>query len=643
MSIPNSEEGLANVLRLSGLKHARGRRVKPNIYSLPEEYPEVEGRSSIPNSEPSQENIPQVDMGGSLDSQGYDVRANSVIPQAQPEDEPGGLRKLGRFLGNLVSPNSSYGVKEETVRGAQQKAAPSQGGIFSTQNWTPDYPGKTVAQTPPIETEQVDMQEGIPAVTASQEAYPPQQSSSFFGNMGKALTDYVEPFKKEGHYYGEPTPENARLIEDAQLRTQGHVPDEYRAEQEKIKKNTQETVMDKIDKSLENPTETAVYGATDIVANQPDLKAQFDKILGTDFNEEISKQTSEYEKVLDDIENQINLEGNGYNEQEQRIKERILSNQATDMDKYFVGLAVLMPLIVGAFFGKEAALGALGGGAKGVSEIFGQRNKQNMENEKLLADISQNKGQNQLKKSELDLKRLELPAKIQKNLPKQENEHLIGKNLVRWKDPSTGEDREGVELKPGLIARPEFIKDKEELKEMRKEAQEISSAIVPLKEINDLTSDIIDIAGRLKDKNIISQAFSAYISGRNPGLATKLGETIEYKGRKVNSYVILEHKIKLLTDAYRQVKGMRALTNTVQEHIEGLFRNPAASFQSYEDTKDQMLYTRDLAQSRFLNTAEGAGFVPEFLIETLKPQVKDVYNKLNTREGEKEAAELLRD
>ncbi len=56
-----------------------------------------------------------------------------------------------------------------------------------------------------------------------------------------------------------------------------------------------------------------------------------------------------------------------------------------------------------------------------------------------------------------------------------------------------------------------------------------------------------------------------------------------------------------------------------------------------------MLYTRDLAQSRLLETVSNAGFVPEFVIEKLQPDVKKTFNNLNYREGEKESSALLRD
>jgi hypothetical protein len=101
--------------------------------------------------------------------------------------------------------------------------------------------------------------------------------------------------------------------------------------------------------------------------------------------------------------------------------------------------------------------------------------------------------------------------------------------------------------------------------------------------------------------------------------------------------------LKLLTDAYRQAKGMRALTNTVQEHIDGLFRNPTASFQNYEDTIDQMLYTRNLAQKNLVNNASNHGFAPEFLQEEFGKGNKKVYGKLNKKEEEKMSSSLLRE
>lgn len=628
----SANASIGNILtRLGGLKNVSDRSEKRRVMddadflqSLAQPEMDVENTAqalpNFANFQPPEPNLPESDLGGELTAQSYDVRANAATPP--PDEEPNFLQKLGRALGDYFSPQK----REEATNYNRELMQKAQG----------------VGQTPPIATEQVDLEEGLPPVTSSEQlaGFSPMMrapSNEMISNLGQALSSYFSPLSEDV------TNQNRQMVENAQLRSQGFNPDEYRAQQNQAKAKEQTDINQRMDKALENPGETAVYGAADIVANQPDLQAQFNKFTGINFDDQIAKQTSEYEKILQDMEDNLNEEGTGYSEQEQRIKQRILANQATDADKFYIGLAVLMPLLAGAFFGKEAGLGALAGGAKGIADVLGQRQKSNFENEELLADIGKKKGDLELRKGELGLKRAALPSEIMKNLPKDENAHLVNKNEVKWRDPATGEERSGFEIKPGLVARPEFVTDKEELKEMRKEAIDLSAAVNATKEINMLTSDIIDITDKLKDKNFFGQALASVVSGKDPGLATKLGEEIEYNGRKVNSYVVLEHKLKLLVDAYRQAKSMRALTNTVQEHIEGLFRNPAASFQSYADTKDQMLYTRDLAQNRLMDNASSSGFVPEFIARELQPEAKKVYGKLNKKAGEKEASELLRE
>lgn len=616
----NNQNSIGNVLaRLHGLKSVSGRRVMPG-QEIEEEYEnepmDVQGVGAAPTTSA---NMPQNDFGGSLTSQSYDVRANTSTSAEPPpmQDNEEGESFWTRFGKSLA---------------------------YQTHNIPQEKP-KSMA--PPVATQQVDVSEGLPPVSAEQQEMPETSNSSFWKSITGGLKDIGSAIKEEaGKPYRmseEDTKRRERINEDIQLRNQGVNPDQYRTEQEEIHKNTQEAIMNKIDEAAKNPMTTAVYGATDIVANQPELNAQFKEYTGIDLSEQEAALTSEYEKILDDLDSQNNLAGEGYTEQEQRIKERILANQATDNDKYYIGLALLMPLLVGAFFGKEAALGALGGSAEGLSKALQNRQKSIQTDEELLAGVGKMKGENEIKRAELALKRVELPEKIRKNLPKDEKEFLKGKRIGPFNDPYTGEVKEGVELKPNLIARPEFVTSKEEMKEMIKEAQEINNAIVPTREVNKLTNDIIDISSKMKDKNIINKLFISYLENKNPTLPSKFSDTVDFQGRKVNGYVVLNHKIKSLVDAYRQIKGMRALTQSVQDHVAGLFNNPLTSFQDFQGTIDQMLFTRELAQDRLLNNVDQSGFYPEFVSKLLQPEVKDVYNKLNKKEGEKEASALLRD
>jgi hypothetical protein len=624
-------ESLPDILRLKSLKNVSGRRkVLPGAQYM-QDLENFDNEMSETTPPPAVQNLPESDRGGELTPQSYDVRANAITP---PEEETRfqKIERMGRELFKNEPPNEEQNQEtpyEQLTRLGQALGVQAQE--------TPQE-----AQVPPIETQQVQAQEGLPPVPPHMQVLQPD--NSIWTQIGRALKEYVQPFGTERHTQGKATPENEVMLENARLHAQGiENPEEYKAEQAAEKEMQQETVHAEADEALKNPFTTTVYGATDEVANQPEIQDTFKTYTGMDFTPEIEERTREYEKVMSDIQDQLNEEGSGYNEQEQRIKERILANQATDADKFYVGLALLMPLLVGAFFGKEAGLGALSGTAKGLSEVMGNRSKETLKNEELLADIGAKKGANVLKKAELDLKRLALPSDIKKGLPEDEKKFLKGKKVGVWVNPETGEEEETVKITPDLVARAQFAANADELKEMRNQAREIAPAVNATKEINKLTGEIVDVASKMKDKNIVQQAFQSYLSGKSPGFATKTGEMVEVDGRKVNAYVFLEHKIKLLVDAYRQAKGMRALTETVQNHIEGLFRNPAASFQSYQDTIDQMLYTRDLAQDRIMNNVTESGFVPDYVAKALQPEVRKTFNTLNRREGEKESTALLRE
>lgn len=616
-----SANSIGNIMgKLGGLKSVSNRRkVMPEAEFLQDLEPvdtDVTGTAqklpNFANLSPAAQNLPKEDLGGEITPQSYDVRANTVMPIEQ--EEGGFFSKLGKALGDYVNVET------------REKALTGFGNLMGSPQEQLNVPIETNPQ------EETDLLTQIG-----------QGLHEDWSSLGNSLKQYVEPFGTEAHTYGEATPENKMVLENAQLQAKGLNPEVTRLENAELDSLTQDVLKRETDEAQKQPFTRVAYGATNAVANQPDLQAEFNKYTGLNFDDEIRDQTAAYEKVMNDIEKNINQEATGYTEQENRIKERILSNQSTESDKFYVGLALLMPLLLGAIYGKEAGLGALAGGAKGIADIYSRRSKENMENEELLSDIVSKKGENQLRKSELHLKRVQIPQEIKKNLPKDDKEFLKGHSEVKWIDPNTGEEKLGIQLKPNLVAYPEYVTDTHSRNEMTKEAAEITKAIVPTKEINKLTDEIIELSGKMKDKNILSQAMTSFISGKSPALATKLGEEVEFQGRKVNAYVALEHKIKLLVDAYRQAKGMRALTESVQTHIDGLFRNPAASFQSYADTIDQMLYTKDLAESRLLNTVSASGFAPEFISKDLQPQSQKTFGKLNQKSNEKRSSELLKE
>jgi hypothetical protein len=150
--------------RLQGLKNVSGRKVMPGDDFLQDMEPtniDVEGASSeqnlpmFQNFLNSPKNVPQENTGSMVSPQGYDVRANTVdIPEEpMPQQMPQAPQDTG-FLSRLGN-----GLRHMSAR-------------FQGQEMPLN---KSIAQTPPIETAQVDAQEGLPPVTASEQVAQEEQ------------------------------------------------------------------------------------------------------------------------------------------------------------------------------------------------------------------------------------------------------------------------------------------------------------------------------------------------------------------------------------------------------------------------------------------------------------------------------------
>jgi hypothetical protein len=620
MSSPNNADALPNILRLQGLKNVNGRRrVMPPLLDEEENF-DVSGTSAPP----VEENLPQADLGGELTSQSYDVRANTV----QSSEEPSFWSKIGNALADYINPEKRAEVSQQNEE------------MFARRQTSP--------QTPPIETAQVDRSEGIPPVTASEQMSQgnvlgpigeflknppikkPQQESS--PGVFQSIADYFNPQKRE-----EMAKSNEQLIENAQLRSMypGQNPEE-------VKQLKNEEMNQEISKAMENPWKFSVYGSSNEVANSPVLQAKFKEITGMNYEPMISAQVSEYESAMKGVEDALNGIQSSLGEREEAIKQRILNNQATDSDKLYIGLALLMPLIVGGLFGKEAAVGALGGAAKGIADIYSGRQKEIRADEESLLDIAKQKAVNEEKLGSMQLDKAKLGPAIRQSLPEDPNQHLLGMRELPFVNPSTGKEERGIEILPGLVARSEFASNKDRLNNMQKAANELSSTKSYVDELNDLTNDVISISSQLKDKGALSKMFTTILTDKTklPGVLSKLTEDVIYDGRKVNAGTLLEEKLGFLANAYGMAKELGQLDRAAQAHIQKIMNNPTSSLQTPQDTINQMLEIRKLAQRGIIKDAANKGFYPEFLQQEFEEKNNDLFNRLNQKESDKRVNDI---
>lgn len=615
-----------NILsRLQGLKNVSGRRVMPGSEFLdePEEEADFSGTASqLPR--PVSENLPQLDTGGELPSQDYDVRANSVIVPEEPAQEKSFFSNLGSALGKLMSNEKK---PSEYFKGKKYESAPSLWDTF-TKTSPSQIPNQAAPQVPPIETAQTDIQEGLPPVTESEQKYIPATPPETFTNPWKMITNYLSPEK-----WNQQDLYNKQNREDSILRAQGKDPKLIR--QQKI---------DQLNADNENKDQYKYsgYGSAEEIANSPVLQAQFKEFTGTDFKPQIAAQVKEYEAAMKGVEDALTGNNTQLNERAEGIRERILNNQANDADKYFIGLALLMPLIIGGVYGKEAGLGALGGGAQGIADVLNNRQKQIREDEASLLDINKQQGAIQEKMGNMALERAKLEPTIRKNLPEDPNKHLIGMRRLEFNDPVTEKPTEAYEVLPGFVAKSQFVNTEKGRDRMEKAAVELSDTKSYVEQINDLTEDILDILGQLKDKPWWKKAHISSLSAVVPGSLSGLTDNVNYKGQLVPAGPLLENKLGILHNQYAHAQDLGQLDRAAQSHMEKIASNPTKTLLTPKDVETQILSVRNFVQNELVKRTKNKGFYPEFVIRDMESANNPLFSKLNQKENDKQVDKLTK-
>lgn len=617
MSIPMSYDSIGNVARLSGLKNVSGRSEKRRV--MPEEdlegdfldeEPSVEGTSQnmddpspLPNFAkfiPIAKNMPEPETGGAITPQSYDVRSNSVL-DVKKEKQDMAYKRLGSALGDIARIKSEEGEGSEgdLASNIEGMAGSDLGASTERKPTTFNLKSKINEEFDPTKTQ----------ITSKGDAYKK------IGQSGALSSNELQNSENQ-FSLRKPVMEEEPIV-DLQAQDQASID---KAQQE-------------------GGHMVAKYGATQSFANNPDLVSSFEKYTGTNFDEQTKAETERYEKVMADIEEGRQDAFNNYDEQSRRINERILNNQATDMDKWYIGLALLMPLLIGATMGKEAGFGALGGTAKGLGDLLSNRQKDIRGDEELLSNINRDSAALNLKGMENELEKLKIPAEVRKNLPKEMNPDLIGKEIHTFKDPETGEVvARGAMVLPDIYLDERYGNTPEMREKFVPEAFKTNEDKVAMKAANEATRKMIEAVMQLKDPGVGGKLISLALADDNAkkGILDKWADlssqTIMVDGRPVNAASYFNSVGDVIKDAYRRMEGMKAFTETVSNHVGNMSANPIKSGFNMESIIQQIFNLRDRGQEKFIDTVEGRGFIGEPMKQMLRKQNDQLYSKLNRKE-----------
>jgi hypothetical protein len=579
MGLPTSIEGMGNILRLSNLKNAKGRRIveeEPDFMQgmeAPDIQPEGTAQP-LPNfsafAQPG--NLPEGDLGGELTSQSYDVRANSAMPQEdQGVEQPGIFIRMGRALKQYMTPER-----------IPQEAA-------STTHFKP---------------------ERIPQETPE-------------GQYTPVLSNYMANAKEAGN-------KRFQTLYDLP-------PEPVPPEQQSL---LDQEMNDEVQKALQNPVGMAVYGASNRVENDPALSAEFKTITGNELTPELTAQLNETEEAMQGVEDVFNGMQTKLGDRAEGMRQRILDNQFTDQDKYYIGLALLMPLIIGGIFGKEAGIGALAGGAKGVADVLGKRQENIREDEDALLDIEKQMAENQGKIAEVGLKRASLRPSLEEKSP---TNHLKGMREKTFPNPETGEEQQVVEIAPDLWMESQFVSGPEGVTNARKYAHELAPIKTYTKTVDDLTGKLINAFSQLNDDNFFSKGFSSAVASKDKNALNKFSQDITVDGRKVKAAPYINALIADVTNAYGQSQGLGQMDKAAQDFVKNIVQNPEQSFIDKKSAIEQMLSLRDLTQNSFVNRASSLGFYPAPLIQQFENNNNRLSSMLNKKEENKTTEDVIKE
>lgn len=582
----------------SGVSKLKPRRRVNSAGNPMEEFvPEMEGIGL---------NQPIETGDGGFSPESYDVRANQIIdPQAEAqEQEDNDLYRLGMNLQKAIQAQEQGQDPLPTPEGASPMG---QMGIPQ-----PVSPPQQAPEAPPPP--------------------PPEQSRGVLGTLYdytlQPFVDWVNPEKRK---------EIQKGIQERNLaKEQGITVEEMRQRDAQA----QGDIKGKINEAIQQPFENVVWGATDMVANSPEAISQLDKV-GIPVTPEELELTKKMEAALSDL-SEAELKAQGvWDEQIGRFRDRIDSGMATDQDKFLVGLALLMPLVLGLALGPEAGLGALGGTMKGFAESLGKREKTLREDESALTELEKLKQTSQLKTKELELEGLKIPAAVKKAVGEHPYEHFKNMKGQYETNPETGEkELTKVELLPGLEAFVDYMPDKASITEMRKKGHEINSERSAIEKMSNSVRRIAQISTQMKEKGTWKQFWDNYVLDKKPELLSKFGHEVTVDGKKVNSAVMLAKEIQEMVDNRRLSMKIRGFGQNVVKHAEELFTSPIGRFNSPNDLLDQVTTLYTDTRNLLLNNAGREGFDANVLANDFRGQDKALWNYLNKKENIKRGSEL---
>lgn len=612
MAISQSSNGLGNILRLQGLKNVAGRRrVLGNVPMLEDlNNAETDIAGTAPETmPPPAPNMPEPERGGELTSQSYDVRANQIMPpetvSQQAPQEQAFWTKLGHSLANIT--NRSPLTKTNPVAEPGQYLPQ----FAQVEPKIAELPSEATPQVPPIETQQVDMAEGLPPVSASEE----ETINEPYGMVG---------WTKKGNLLTRNAPAQAPALN-----------------------------VEELPKTEKEVGTKAVPGAVNEVIMNPELKSEMERVFGLPLTPEMTQQLSDMEAALRGYTDSLQGAQTNLSEHQKYLQEKIANRDLSPRESIFMAMSVIAPaLVMGLMAGKEGAIAGLAGGAQAAAANLVGREEGIEEAYKLNTELGKQGMELGMKGLEAQQMAADLKTKAKKYFPNPAIAQLytdVGGGMIDGKPVfNTGDPL--LPLKTSAVRRPEdydqFMKVKKP--ELENRLRYTQGGLKNL----DALEKIIDYAQALekhewlpgeKGFNKFSRAFAPATRWTYP----------DANGNPIKLELAYQTEMQQLTDAYANALaavGTKGAAEGYRGHVLEQAPNPftAGAFLKGETqlntTRHQIQQMKKKFESDITNTLNLSGVETSPIKELFKSMPSNARASESTRKknrAEQAAQEVI--
>ncbi len=364
------------------------------------------------------------------------------------------------------------------------------------------------------------------------------------------------------------------------------------------------------------PEKGAQPGAVEQASQDPQVMADLERLNGLKkIDPQDLDEAKNWQKVLTEKQEALN-------EEEKAMLQKAESGDLTMMDKFAIGLAIAIPILLALRYGSDVGLVAAGSGMQGFAGA--NMKQQKLAGEKSIADTKR-KGEIQDQRLDLANKNLDMNKKFAESIPDKAAREFLNNKDIRPVGNKVGifmgDERDALALDAKqLETSDEGIKTaKEYVKDAKDTVGLLNKSNLVIDELTDILEAMPQDSGLW---NVIKSNWGWFssVGGKNPFGGEPLMIDVQGKDgkvRKVNAFEMLKQKTTALQDIYNKVNLSRAnLTDAVLTHWDSILGDPKKldqwlTGQSMQTVIDKTQSLKDFLNAGATEVMVGHGFLRE--------------------------------